>query len=593
MDNAEIINHCAEGDREAMELLYRRYRHKMMRIIRKYLHDDDAAEDVLHDGFILIFSRINEVKKPRYLEYWMATVMKNLCLDYLSNIDLTTILDEEFDTPDLPELEEIIPYEELERIIERLPKGYRNIFRLAVLENKSHKEIGKILGINPNSSSSQLFHARQLLQKMVAERKRELGLLSILLLLSGASVTFLLTQKTSPVILPGLIGDELASLYTLPSRQTSIELPAGTEAGSKKSNTQIIAASYGKNTSGIRGINHPALTPAPENISEKPEKKEPNDERAAQQENKTVAAMENKKETPDSTDNNTSEPLKFDYYVADASKYSMPKLKSRQVKDNDWTVSVDFNFGGMGGSMLQRKYKDDEFANSFNPSTPPETPPEDPPFGNPDEVTLPGDDDGNNQDPDKDKDKDKDKEKRLYGLPTRGSDGSELSEIENDFPLTLSITVSKSLTSRLSLETGINYSSMDTKFRLRFSALDITEKVRTYYLGIPLKIRYEALSLSHFSASVSGGAMVDFPIRSDVRTKKGYIPTNHRIPSPEAKTQWSFAAGIGLQYNFNSHVGIYLEPSLRYNFKNEATLPSYWQEHRVTFAIPLGLKLSF
>lgn len=53
-------------------------------------------------------------------------------------------------------------------IVESLPEGYCKVFKLAVLEGLSHKEIGDLLGIAPHSSSSQLFRAKILLKKMLA-----------------------------------------------------------------------------------------------------------------------------------------------------------------------------------------------------------------------------------------------------------------------------------------------------------------------------------------------------------------------------------------------------------------------------------------
>lgn len=181
MDNTEIIEKCTDGDRTAMEALYRGFAHKMLRIVWRYVADADAAEDILHDGFLIIFTRIREIRKPEKLESWMGMIMRNLSLDYLRQLDSAPVsaLDEGIELPAPPEMEELLPYEELEKIIDRLPDGYRAIFKLAVLENKSHAEIGKLLGIAPHTSSSQLFRAKMLLRKMISERQAQLGLLCV------------------------------------------------------------------------------------------------------------------------------------------------------------------------------------------------------------------------------------------------------------------------------------------------------------------------------------------------------------------------------------------------------------------------------
>jgi RNA polymerase sigma-70 factor (ECF subfamily) len=57
---------------------------------------------------------------------------------------------------------------DLERAIERLPAGYREIFVLHDVEGYTHEEIGGLLGIEPGTSKSQLSRARQRLRTALA-----------------------------------------------------------------------------------------------------------------------------------------------------------------------------------------------------------------------------------------------------------------------------------------------------------------------------------------------------------------------------------------------------------------------------------------
>lgn len=172
----ELLKRCKKGDKEALGLLYTTYSRRMMRVICYYISDLDAAQDILHDGFLIIFSRINQLRNAEKLEYWMGTIMKNLALQYLKEQDFIQLLPEEYDTPDIPGLEESITIEEMEIMINRLPVGYQKVFRLAVLENKTHKEIAKLLGISAQTSGSQLFHARIMLREMIVKYKIKKGM---------------------------------------------------------------------------------------------------------------------------------------------------------------------------------------------------------------------------------------------------------------------------------------------------------------------------------------------------------------------------------------------------------------------------------
>ena len=179
IDNRSLLEECRRGDREALSLLYTRFAPKMLGVIRRFVPDGEDAEDILHDGFIVAMTRLDQLRDPDYIERWLATIMRNLALRFLHEQDISTMLDEMPEMMDSPELDGFIDLDTLESLIKKLPDGYQKVFRLAVLENKSHKEIGKILGIAPNSSSSQLFHARKMMQKLITEYRLQTGIFVI------------------------------------------------------------------------------------------------------------------------------------------------------------------------------------------------------------------------------------------------------------------------------------------------------------------------------------------------------------------------------------------------------------------------------
>lgn len=181
IDNRTLVEECLNGDKEALNLFYMRFAPKMLGVIRRYVRDADDAEDILHDGFIVAFTRLSSLRDFDRVDYWLATIMKNLSLQFLHSQDVTVMLHELPDVEDTPEIGDIIDLDTLEALVRKLPEGYQKVFRLAVLENRSHKEIAALLGIAPNSSSSQLFHAKLMMRKLVTEYRRQTGLLSLLL----------------------------------------------------------------------------------------------------------------------------------------------------------------------------------------------------------------------------------------------------------------------------------------------------------------------------------------------------------------------------------------------------------------------------
>ena len=147
MTRKEVVELCREGDRQALDWLYKTYADRMRKICLHYVADWQIAQDLLHDGFIIIFSSIHTLRLPDMLEVWMGTIMRNLSLQYVRQRGLSAPVSlEEISEDEQPaesdEADVFPTYAEMLNLIEKLPEGYGRIFRLSVLEGLSHKEIG-------------------------------------------------------------------------------------------------------------------------------------------------------------------------------------------------------------------------------------------------------------------------------------------------------------------------------------------------------------------------------------------------------------------------------------------------------------------
>lgn len=81
------IDACKQGEREALGNLYKAYSSRLKRICLHYVTDESAAEDILHDAFIIIFTSIKSLKDNSKLEGWMITIVRNLSLRYLQRTE--------------------------------------------------------------------------------------------------------------------------------------------------------------------------------------------------------------------------------------------------------------------------------------------------------------------------------------------------------------------------------------------------------------------------------------------------------------------------------------------------------------------------
>lgn len=76
---------------------------------------------------------------------------------------------EKFEASDDDLITDQIPSEVLHRFIQELPDGYRTVFNLYVIDDKSHKEIAQILGIKQSTSASQLHKAKAMLARKIKQ----------------------------------------------------------------------------------------------------------------------------------------------------------------------------------------------------------------------------------------------------------------------------------------------------------------------------------------------------------------------------------------------------------------------------------------
>ena len=166
----QIIFKCKQNDRKAQKMLYDKYASVMLGICMRYVKERAEAEDVMQDGFLKIFLKINQYSGKGSFEGWMKRVMVNTALsNYRKNLKHYNHLDvdevNDLNLQDGTYTDAEYTKEELFNIIKELPDGYRVVFNLFAIEGYKHKEIGEMLKIDVATSKSQFSRARKLIQK--------------------------------------------------------------------------------------------------------------------------------------------------------------------------------------------------------------------------------------------------------------------------------------------------------------------------------------------------------------------------------------------------------------------------------------------
>ena len=171
----QMIALCKKGDRAAQKALFDLLSPKMFAICIRYMGSREAAEDVLQEGFISLFSKLDSYSGEDSFEGWARKVFVNTALMTLRRNDVMRQSEDiesarSISGNDVSALQSI-SYKELMGMIAELPPGFRTVFNLFLIEGYSHKEISGMLGISEATSRSQLQRARVMLQNRIKKYK--------------------------------------------------------------------------------------------------------------------------------------------------------------------------------------------------------------------------------------------------------------------------------------------------------------------------------------------------------------------------------------------------------------------------------------
>lgn len=171
----QLIESCKRGDRASQKAVYDRLASRMFPVCIRYAGDRESAQDILQDGFITLFTKLDDFKGDGSFEGWARKIFVTTALMYLRKKDVLKISDE-LDQAKGMKAETVtqtqnLGYKELMELIMTLPPGFRMVFNLYALEGYSHKEIGEMLGISETTSRTQLSRARTWLQNKIKERE--------------------------------------------------------------------------------------------------------------------------------------------------------------------------------------------------------------------------------------------------------------------------------------------------------------------------------------------------------------------------------------------------------------------------------------
>ena len=560
-DEIQLIERGRQGDEAALGSLYRAYHRQMTGICQRIVDNRQVAEELAHDAFLLAFAKMDQLHNPQCFEAWLISITTNVARRYMqrhhdpSMLSLSTLSEEELPQEPIPSDDKPLPtMAELMAAVDALPHGYGQVFKLAVIQEMSHKEIAEILGIAAHSSSSQLSRAKKMLQKSLAQY----WLLWLMPLLLPLAIYLYKTGKTIDVPQPIVTKQEQTTPDTKHDDEGTPTIGQGTPAIPIVATQQIAIAP-------VKDVPVDSLAPA-DTLHHTDEEKESTD---------TTTILHNNKPLPD------LRPDK-DINIADLCPEKSTEIKDRQK----WSVDLAYT-GSMGEQDANRPFiftekemtditsevplirsfdKWSDYAEALQSGT---------------------------------LDIDYKTYQILLKIAQNNAARPDADKIERTthhyMPVTFSLALKYKLNSRFGLETGLSYSRLKSEFEIGTDGNAIREQQAIHYLGIPLKGTYNIYDIRRWNLYGSLGAKLEIPVYAPFSTSY-YVNGMKELEEKSilhAPLQWSVGTGLGLQYNLTPNIGFFAEPSLQYYIPTGSNIETYRTEHPFTFSLPIGIRITW
>ena len=542
MDIEQLIERGRRGDEAALGSLYEAYHRRMTAICQRIVGDRRVAEELAHDAFLLAFAKMDQLSNPRRFESWLTSITTNVALRYMERHhepqlhSLAALTEEELAQNTAPADDKPLPtMAELMAAVDALPNGYGQVFKLAVIEEMSHKEIAEILGIAAHSSSSQLSRAKKMLQKSLAQY----WLLWLMPLVLPLAIYLYKTEKTTDVPQPVVAKQEQIAPDTKYDEEGSVP---------------------------VKDVPIDSLTPV-DTLHHTDGDIERIDTTTIIHDNKPLPGLRPGKDT----------------HITDLSPEKPIEVENKGQK---WSVDLAYT-GSMGEQNANSPFV-------FNETEMADVTSDVPPIRSFDkwsdygEALQSGILDGDYK-----------MQQILMKIAQNNAaqPGTDMivRKTHHYMPITYSLALKYKLTNRFGLETGLNYSRLKSDTEIGTDGNAIREQQTIHYLGIPLKGSYNIYHVGQWNLYGSLGAKMEIPVYAPLSTSYFVNGMNEleEKSTLHAPLQWSVGTGFGLQYNLTPNIGFFAEPSLQYYIPTSSDIETYRTEHPFMFSLPLGICITW
>lgn len=159
----EIVSGCLNRDMKSQKALYQHFSSSMYSVCLRYSNTKEDAKDILQDGFVKVFSKLEQYTGKGSLEGWMKRIFINTALEHYR---VNKVYQQQSDVEEAYSVSVKsvaigqITQKEILNVLNQMAPGYRTVLNMFVIEGYGHAEIAEIMGISEGTSKSQLSRAR-------------------------------------------------------------------------------------------------------------------------------------------------------------------------------------------------------------------------------------------------------------------------------------------------------------------------------------------------------------------------------------------------------------------------------------------------
>ena len=177
MTDEELVRGCINKDEKYQKILWDTHAPKLLTVCRRYCKDLYEAEDVLMETMVKVYNNLGSFRGESKLSTYLRRITINMCLNKIRSRKETVSLDSiDFSLGRNSWVIEKLAAEDILKLVNELPEGYKQVFNLYAIDGYSYREIAEMLEIQEVTSRTQFSKARKALQaKLVKTQKQELN----------------------------------------------------------------------------------------------------------------------------------------------------------------------------------------------------------------------------------------------------------------------------------------------------------------------------------------------------------------------------------------------------------------------------------